>query len=179
MMKIPNRGRGIVRAFSLAAAAMLVLSAVPDQRAEALSLINPAAAPSAKQVSDGVTTEVRGGGHGGGGGGHGGGGSSFRGGGGGAVFHSSGIRSGGAVFRGGGVRAAHIYRGGAYRYGGNHFVHRHHFRRNFYYGPSYSYYPHRNCRIIWTYHGPRKICRYRPWHHHHWRHRGIRFPLYW
>jgi hypothetical protein len=25
--------------------------------------------------------------------------------------------------------------------------------------------------VVWTYYGPRKICRYRPWHHHHWRHR--------
>jgi hypothetical protein len=25
--------------------------------------------------------------------------------------------------------------------------------------------------VIWTYHGPRRICHYRPWHRHHWRHR--------
>ena len=35
-----------------------------------------------------------------------------------------------------------------------------------YYYPNY-YYPYRHCRIIWTYYGPRKICRYRPWWRHH------------
>jgi hypothetical protein len=152
MMKIADPRRGVVRAFSLAAAALLVLSAVPDQRAEALSLINPAAAPAAKQVSDGLTTEVRGGRGGGGGGG---------------------------VFRGGGFRAAHVFRGGGFRHGGFRFAHRRHFhfRRNFYYAPSYTYYSHRYCRIVWTYYGPRKICHYRPWHHrHHWRfHRHYRY----
>jgi hypothetical protein len=30
------------------------------------------------------------------------------------------------------------------------------------------------CRVIWTYYGPRKICRYRPWHHRHYRwHRRV------
>jgi hypothetical protein len=154
MMNIPDPKRGVVRALSLAAAAMLLLSAMPDQPAEALSLINPASAPAAKQVSDGLTTEVRGGHHGGGHGGR------------------------GAVFRGGGFRAAHFYRGGGYRHGGFRFAHRHHFRRHFYYAPSYSYYPHRYCRIVWTYYGPRKICRFR--HHHHWRyHRRHHWRVYW
>jgi hypothetical protein len=175
MMKNPVPGRGLVRVFSLAAAAMLMLSTMPDERAEALSLINPAMAPAAKHVSDGLTTEVRGG-HGGGGhggGGHGGGG--FRGGGG-AAFHSSGIRSGGAVFRGGGFRAVHVFRGG-YRHGGYRFAHRHHFRPRYYgYAPSYYYYPHRYCRIVWTYYGPRRICHHRPWYHHHRRHH---WRVYW
>ena len=73
MTKISNPGRGVVRCLGLAAAAMLALSTIP-QRAQAVSLINPGAAPTAKLASDGLTTEVRGGGHGGGGGGGGGGG---------------------------------------------------------------------------------------------------------
>jgi hypothetical protein len=141
-----------------------------------------------------------GGGFRGGGGFHGsfrGGGTAFHGGGfrgGGAAFRGGGFRSGSAafrgggfraghVFRGGGFRAAHLHRGGGYRYGGyyhrgHRFAHRRHFHSRFYgYGRSY-YYPHRYCRVIWTYYGPRKICRYRPWYHHHWRHRGFRVPLY-
>jgi hypothetical protein len=169
MMKVSDTGRGVVRCLGLAAAAMLVLSAAPDQHAEALSLINPGAAPAAKYASDGLTTEVRGGGHGGhGGGGFHGGGGGFRGGGaafhgggfrgGGAAFHGGGFRSGGAVFHGGGFRAAHVFRGSGFHRGGHRFVHRHRFfHRHFYYAPSYSYYPHRYCRIVWTYYGPRKI----------------------
>ena len=65
MMKIQDPGRGLVRCFvrclGLAAAAMLVLSAVASQRAEALSLINPGAVPTAKYASGGLTTEVHGG----------------------------------------------------------------------------------------------------------------------
>ena len=136
MMKIPDLRRGIVRTLSLAAAAILVLAAVPDQRAEALSLINPGAAPAAKHASDGLTTEVHGG--------HGGGG---------AAFHAGGFRSGGAVFRGGG-----------FRHGGFRFGHRRRFGGPFYYGPSY-YYPYRHCRIVWTYYGPHRICYFHRWHH--------------
>src|SRR5258708_15524025 len=114
-MKIRYPGRGLVRCLSLAAAAMLAVSAAASQRAEALSLINPGAVPTAKYASDGLTTEVRGGhgggGHGGGGGGfHGGGGGGFRGGGG---FHGGGFRGGGAAFPGGGFRG-----GGAAFHGG-------------------------------------------------------------
>lgn len=204
MMRIPAPRRGFVRGFGLATAAMLVLATATGEPAEALSPINPGAAPAAKQVSDAATTEVRfghGGGRGGGGfhggGGFRGGGGGFRGGGaafhgggfrgGGAAFHRGGFRGGGfrhggAAFHGGGFRAAHIYRGGGYRYGGFHyggrrFVHRHYFHRRFYYAPSYYNYAHRYCRIVWTHYGPRKICRYRPWHHH-WRHRHYR-SIYW
>jgi hypothetical protein len=161
MMKIPDLRRGVVRTLSLAAAAILVLAAVPDQRAEALSLINPGAAPAAKYASDGLTTEVHGG-HGGGGGGHVGGGGGFHGGfgGGGAAFHAGGFRSGGAVFRGGGFR----HRGFRFGYGRR-------FYRPFYYGSSY-YYPYRHCPIVWTYYGPRRICYF-----HRWYHGG--FPLFW
>jgi hypothetical protein len=193
MLRIPNPGRGLVRCLGLAAAAILLLSAATGERAEALSLANPGAVPAAKYVSDGWTTEVRGG-HGGGGhgGGFHGGGGGFRGGGaafhasgirsGGAVFHGGGYRSGAAVFRGGGYRSAHVFRGGGYRYsgiryggyryGGHRFAHRHHhFHRRFFYGPSYyddyPYYSHyRRCRVIWTYYGPRRVCHFRHWRHH-------------
>jgi hypothetical protein len=172
MMKIPDPGRGLVRCLGLAAAAMLALSAAASQRAEALSLINPGAVPTAKYASDGLTTEVRGG-HGGGAAFHGGGfrsgGAAFHGGGfrsGGAAFHGGGFRSGGAVFHGGGFRGGHVFHGGGFRHGGFAFRHhRHHFHRHFYYAPSYYYYPYRRCRIIWTYYGPRRICHYRHWHH--------------
>jgi hypothetical protein len=177
MTKISGAARGLVRCAGLAAAAMLVLSAAPQQRAEALSLASPGTLPVAKYASEGMTIEVRGG-HGGG---HGGGG--FRGGGGG--FHGARIGGGGFhaarigggyraahIYRGGGYRAAHIYRGG-YRFAGVHRFHRHHFHRRFYYAPSYYHYP-RRCRIVWTYYGPRKICR---WHrHHHWR---LPYRYYW
>lgn len=71
----------------------------------------------------------------------------------------------------------------AYHYG----YRRHHFRPHYYgysYGPSY-YYPRyyhsrRFCRIVMTYYGPRKICRYRPWHHRYYHHRRHhRFNIYW
>src|SRR4051812_50215223 len=94
MMKIADPGRRAVRALSLAAAGLLMLSAVVDQRAEALSLINPGAAPAAKHISDGQTTAVRGGRGGGGGGFRGGGG--FCGGGAGLSFR--GVRGGGGPF---------------------------------------------------------------------------------
>jgi hypothetical protein len=173
--------RGVVR-WGIAAVATLMLSAVSGQRAEALSLVSPAAAPAAKHIADGPTTQVRGGygggGHGGGGGGHGGGGyhggGGFHGGGhrgGGAVFHGGGFRQGGAVFRGGGYRAAHVIHRGGFRHHG--FAFRHHrFHRHFYVAPAYYDYPYsyRRCRVIWTHYGPRRICHYRHWRHHYWRH---------
>ena len=182
--------RGLVRCLGVTAAAVFALAA-SQQRAEALSLASPGTAPVAKYATDGLTTEVR---HGGGG--HGGGG--FRGGG--AAFHGGGFRGGGmaiqrggfraaSVYRGGGFRAARVYHGGGYRYGYRHayyrpyFHHRRHFHRRFYVAPAYYGYPsyygyrHRYCRVIWTYYGPRKICRYRPWYRHHWRvrHYGYRY----
>jgi hypothetical protein len=194
MIRISNAGRGLVRCLvrplGLAAAAMLMLSAAPGQRAEALSLINPGAAPAAKAASDGLTIPVigRGGGggggfHGGGGGGGGGfhgGGGGFHGGGGGfqgggAVFHGGGFRSG-PVFQGGGFRSSHVFRGG-FRHGG--FAFRHHHRRFFvggyyydypYYDYPYYYYPYRRCHIVWTHYGPRRVCHFRHWRHHYWRH---------
>ena len=76
-----------------------------------------------------------------------------------------------SVYRGGGFRAARVYHGGGYRYGYRHayhrpyFHHRRHFHRRFYVAPAYYGYPsyygyrHRYCRVIWTYYGPRKICK--------------------
>jgi hypothetical protein len=195
-MAISDPGRGLVRRLGVTAATLLAFAAASQQRAEALSLASPGTAPSAKFATDDLTTEVR---HGGGGGGgfRGGGGGGFRGGGG---FHGGGFRGGGAAFHGGGFRgdgvaihrggfrAAPVFRGGGMRYGYRHayhrphFQHRHHFHRRFYapryYGsPYYHGYRHRYCRVIWTYYGPRKICRYRPWHRHHWRvrHYGYRY----
>ncbi len=157
MLNVPYPRRAL-RGFGLAAAAMLLLTAATGQHAQALSLINPGAAPSAKYASDGLTTEVRGGhGHGGGGFRGGGGGGGFRGGGGGgfrgggaafhgggfrgggAAIHSGGFRGGGAVFRGGGFRAGPaIYRGGGTRFAAPGIVRHHHV------GPRRAYFHHRH-----------------------------------
>lgn len=45
--------------FGLAAVAGLLAVAAPADRAQAVSLINPAASTSAKQASETITTEVR------------------------------------------------------------------------------------------------------------------------
>jgi hypothetical protein len=96
------------------------------------------------------------------------------------AFRGGGYRAA-HIYRGGGYRAARIYRAAPiYRYGGGyrayrHAYHRPHFRRHFhhrhyfhrrYYAPYYSYprctFPARyTCRVVWTYWGPRKICRCR------------------
>ena len=204
-MAISDPGRGLVRRLGVTAAALFAFAAASQQRAEALSLASPGTAPSAKFATDDLTTEVRHGGHGGGGGGgfrgggfHGGGfrggGAAFHGGGfrgGGAAFHGGGFRGGGVAIHRGGFRAAPVFRGGGMRYGYRHiyhrphFHHRHHFHRRFYAPAYYSYpyyygYRHRYCRVIWTYYGPRKICRYRPWYRHHWRVRYYGNPYrYW
>jgi hypothetical protein len=167
-------------------------------RAEALSLIGPGTSTSVKDAAE-PATEIRfGGGHGGGGGFHGGGG--FRGGGG----FGGGFRGGGAVFHGGGGFRPAFHGGGVYRGGGigyaapmvrhhsyapirhfgyrqvyrpQYYGYRHHIRPRYYgYAPVYSHGPRRFCRVIWTYYGPRKICRYKPWRHH-WRHHHRR--VYW
>ena len=45
-----------------------------------------------------------------------------------------------------------------------HYGYRHFHRR--YYGGYYPYYHYpRRCRIIWTYYGPHRICRWHRWHH--------------
>src|SRR5450631_2206522 len=169
MIKILDPRAGLVRCLGLAAAAVLVLSAAPSQRAQALSLINPGAVPSAKYLSEGLTTEVRGGHGGGGGGGHmgGGGGGGHMGGGGGGHFGGGGMHMGGMhVGHGGGGFSRPAFYGG-HHFGGNRFAfHRHHFHHRFYapvYYGSY-YYPYRHCRTIWTSYGPRRICHYRHWY---------------
>ena len=103
----------------------LLLVGTPMDRAQAMSLSNPATSGTAKYASEAFTA-VRGG-HGGH---HGGGGRHF----------------------GGGGR----HFGGGFRGGGRHYGFRHR-----YYGPRYYYAPHRRCRIVLTYYGPRRICR--PW----------------
>ncbi|MBP1097395.1 hypothetical protein JOE50_007925 [Bradyrhizobium japonicum] len=171
MLRILGVGTGAIRLLGLAAVATLMLSAGTARRAEAMTPINPTALPAAKAASDDLVTQVRhgGGGHGGGGHFHGGGGG-FRGGGGHfGGFHGGGFRAAPA-FHGGGIRYAGIHHyGGYHRYGiyRPHYGYRH-FHRRYYYGGYYPYYHYpRRCRIIWTYYGPRRICR---WHHwHRWR----------
>ncbi|KRR02921.1 hypothetical protein CQ12_22705 [Bradyrhizobium jicamae] len=138
----------------------------------------------------------RGGGGGFHGGGFRGGGAAFHGGGfrgGGAAFRGGGFRGGGMAIHRGGFRAAPVFRGGGYRvapafYGRRHFYgyrhayhrpfYRRHFHRRFYYAPAYysypAYYYPRRCRVIWTYYGPRRICR--PWYRSYWR---ARYYGYW
>jgi hypothetical protein len=175
MFTISGTARGIRRAGVMAVAAMAV-TAMSHGRAEALSLTSPATLPLAKHAGDGVI-EVRGG-HGGHGGGHGG----FRGGGGG---FRGGMHGGGGfrAYHGGGFRAAHVYRGGGYRHFGGYrvnryayhrpYFHRRHFHHRRYFAPAYyGYYPrhYRVCRVVWTYYGPRRICRPPHWHRrHYWR----------
>jgi hypothetical protein len=176
MMTILGAARDVRRAGVMAVAAMAV-TAMSHGRAEAMSLASPAGLPSAKYASEGLI-EVRGGhggGHHGGGGFRGGGGGGFRGG----AIHGGGMRA----YHGGGFRAAHVYRGGGYRFSGyrvhryavHHrpYFHRRHFVHRRYYAPYYSSprctYGYRVCRVVWTYYGPRKICRCRPWRHHYWR----------
>ncbi|MCK1388263.1 hypothetical protein [Bradyrhizobium sp. 21] len=167
MLRILGPGKSKLRLLGLAAAATLMLVAGTARRADAMTPINPTALPAAKAASDDMI-QVR---HGGGGGGHGGGGH------GGGGFHGGGGHFGG--FHGGGFRAAPAFHGGGYRYGGIHhyggyhryggyrpyyYGHRHFHRR--YYGGYYPYYSHpRRCRVIWTYYGPRRVCRWHRWHH--------------
>jgi hypothetical protein len=166
MPAIPNAVSNRVNGFRTHLRRLIVVSAgvaailmlAPAQRAQALSPASPGAFPlSAKYLSNGLI-EVRGG-HGGG---HGGG------------FHGGGFHGGG-FHGGGGFRGFH---GGFHRGGfvgrpvfvGHraHFRGRHFFRPRFY-GGYYPYYYGPRCRVIWTYYGPRRICRWHRWHHRHWR----------
>jgi hypothetical protein len=187
MMTSPNLGRRLKQSLGITAAAVLMMSAV--QRAEALSPVNPVASPIAKYASDALITQVHGGhgggggggGHGGGGGGHFGGGSHFGGVGGGVHLGGPAFHSGAAGFHSSGMHAVHG--GGFYHHGGARFAApmmfgHHHHHRHFgprFYGYAPTYYddydePRRFCRTVWTHYGPRKICRYHPWFHHHRRH---------
>jgi hypothetical protein len=151
--------------FALAAVALLPLSAITSERAEALSLINPGAVAAKKVAANDAMIEVHGG-HGGGGGGHGGGHGGF--GGGGTAAHGAAFHAGPA-FVGGGW------------HGGHGFARRHHVRRVFiggvwydypyyddypYYYEYPGYYPPPGCRIVVTSHGPQQICNHRPGRHH-------------
>ncbi|WP_439359356.1 hypothetical protein [Bradyrhizobium sp. DASA03007] len=167
MLRILDLKASPMRLLGIAAATTLMLSAGSARRAEALTLINPATSPATKAAAGDLVTQVRHGGHGGGF--HGGG---FRGGGHFGGFHGRG-------FHGGGFRAAPAFHGGGYRYGGfRHYggYHRYgiyrphygyrHFHRRYYYGGYYPYYHYpRRCRIIWTYYGPRRVCRWPRWHY--------------
>lgn len=168
MLRIWDPRTSALRLLGLAAIATLMLAAGTAHRAEAMTPINPTALPAAKAASDDMITQVRFGG----GGGHFGG---FHGGGG----HFGGFHAGGGHV--GGFHAAPAFHGGGLRYGGIHYggYHRHwgggyyrpyygyrHFHRRYYYGGYYSYYHYpRRCRIIWTYYGPRRICRWHRWHY--------------
>nr|WP_249780930.1 hypothetical protein [Bradyrhizobium sp. dw_78] len=161
--------RGLIHRLAFAAAALLMLSVAPNQRADAMSLIGPGAGQSGSHAPDGLMTEVR---HGGGG--HGGGHGGFHGGGFHGGFHGGGFHGGrfhGGGFRAGGFHHRGFYHGG-FRHGGYR-LYGHRFHRHFHYGPSYYYHPHRRCRIIWTHYGRHRIC-----HWHRWHHRGFLFPLF-
>ena len=161
-MRMSVLGTGLVQRFGFVAMAMLALSVASNQRADAMSPINPGAAvQSASHVSDGLLTEVRHGGGFHGGGFHGGG---FRGGG----FRGGGVHFGGSHF--GGMHYGGLHHGG-YRHGGYR-VYGHRFHRHGFYGYGPSYYPYHRCHIVWTYYGPRRVC-----HWHRWHHWGMPFPL--
>jgi hypothetical protein len=152
-------GANLRRLIVVAAGVAAVLMLAPAQRAQALSLASPgAAALSAKYLTDGLI-EVRGG-HGGGGGFHGGGGG-FHGGGGG--FHGGGFRGFHGGFHRGGFVGRPVLIGHRHHFRGRHF-----FRPRFY-GGYFPYYYGPRCRLIWTYYGPRRICRWHRWHHRHYR----------
>lgn len=117
------------KTFGLLAIAGLMILGVPGERAQALSLASPGVSSTAKYASEGFTTEVRGG---------------------------RGGRGGGGRHFGGGGR----HFGGGFRGGGRHYGYRHYGFRPRYYAPQpYYYAPRPRCRIVYTYYGPRRICR--------------------
>jgi hypothetical protein len=125
------------RLLGFLAMAGLIMFAAPVERAQAVSLINPAVAAQSKYLSDNLTVEVR----------HRGGG--FRGG-----------------FRGGGHRVGRVHFGGHRHFGHRHVhFHRPHFhRRHVWYPRPYIYaQPRLYCRWVYTDFGPRRLCRHRPW----------------
>ena len=127
-----------LRGACLAAAAVFALSAVPIERAAAMSPINPGIAPAAQSAMDDLTIQVRGGGHGGGGhgGGHVGGGhfGGHIGGG-----HFGGGHFGGGGWHGGGWHGARVAHFGGFHRGFHHrrFVHGGYYP--YYYYPYYPY----------------------------------------
>jgi hypothetical protein len=167
-----------LRVLGAVAAALLTLSAVAGQRAEALSPVNPGMAAAGKTVAEGRTIEVRGGG-----GGHGGGGGGGGRGGGGAGF---GRGFSGAAVGGGAIGAGAAAVAGGPRFGGRAFGHRRHFGGVFIGGVYYDDYPYDypdyydyppvypapafvaggSCRRVLTVHGPRVVCHHRAARHH-------------
>jgi hypothetical protein len=120
------------------AAALLTLSTVASQRAEALSPVNPGMAGTSKTIANGQTIEVRGG-HGGGSGGHG-----------------SGSVGGGRGF-GGAVVGGGVYYGD-YPYDDSDYYD---------YPPVYpAFVAGGGCRRVMTVHGPRVVCHHRAARHH-------------
>ena len=157
------------------ASALLTLSALAGQRAEALSPINPGSAAVSKAAANGLTIEVHGG-HGGGGGGGRSGGL-----GGGRGFS-------GAAVRGGTFGTGPAVGAGGTRFVGHGFAHRHRFRGVFVDGVYYDDYPSDypyydypaadpgfvagpGCRVVVTAYGPRVVCYHRAARHAHARRR--------
>ncbi|MDA9436197.1 hypothetical protein [Bradyrhizobium sp. CCBAU 51627] len=157
MLRIMRPWTSSLRLLGLAAVAVLMLSSGTARRAEAMTPINPTALPAAKAASDDMMIQVR---HGGGGhfGGFHGGGGHFGG------FHGGGYRHGGFHHFGAYGGYHRPWGGGYYR---PYYGYRHFHRRYYYGGGYYPYYYHypRRCRIIWTYYGPRRICRWHRWHY--------------
>ena len=147
MTRISISTPGFVRSLCLAAAAVFALSAVPIERAAAMSPVSPGLAPPLNSTADDLMIQIRGGGHGGGG--HGGGG------------HIGGGHFGGH-FGGGGWHGARVAHFGGFHRG---FHHRRFFHGGYY--PYYYPYYHHRCRIVWTYYGPRRVCWHRHWHRWH------------
>jgi len=161
MVKIQRFAFGL----GIVVVAALALAVGSARRAEALTLPNSATVPGTA-AADRMINEVRGGGHGGGHGGfHGGGHGGFRGG------HGGGFRGGHfGGFRHGGFRRGHF---GGYHRGGYHRGHRYGYRGYGYrhrgYGyRGYGWRHHHRCRIVWTYYGPRRVCRWYPWYGYYW-----------
>jgi hypothetical protein len=128
--------------FGFLAMAGLMLLAAPVGRAQAMTLLNPAASAQTKYLSDNLVVEVR----------HRGGG-----------FRGGGFR--GRHF-GGGPRFVHHrphYRHHRPFYHRPYYVRRHVWRPRPVIYPYYYAQPRLYCRKVWTDFGPRRICRHRPW----------------
>lgn len=130
------------RLFGFLVAAALMFAVFPAERAQAVSLINPAAVPQTAYLSDDLAVQVR----------HGGG---FRGG-----FRGGGRHIGRAHFAG----RPHFVHRPRFVHHRPVIVHRHVWRPRPVFYPYYYYArPRLFCRRVWTDFGPRRICRYRPW----------------
>lgn len=117
------------------AVAGLMLFAHPAERAQAVPLINPAAATITEALSDHLTVEVR-----------------YRGG-----FRGD-FRGGRHFGRRHAFHRPHFHRPHFHR---RHFAHRRIWRPRPVIYPHYYY--AQPCRRVWTDFGPRRVCRHRPW----------------